>query len=150
MRRILVLLSTMVLAMLLAGGLALVAVSPAARADGECQPSASGSDVVCTFTYTGSAQSWTVPEGVTQATFDVFGAEGGSVPFGSVGADGGKASATIAVTEGERLQVNVGGRGGNGSVFGDATVPGGTGGFNGGGARGDNFCGRGGGGGGPA
>jgi hypothetical protein len=54
MRRTLMLLSTMMLAILLAGGLALVAVSPAARAaDGDCQPS--GSEVVCTFTYTGAA-----------------------------------------------------------------------------------------------
>lgn len=61
-----------------------------------CQPS--GSEVVCTFDYTGAAQSWTVPEGVTQATFDVFGAQGGSEPLGQAGGLGGKASATIDVT----------------------------------------------------
>jgi hypothetical protein len=65
MRRILVLLSTIALVLLLAGGLAYAA-------DGDCQPS--GSNVECTFTYTGNAQSWTVPEGVTQATFEVSGA----------------------------------------------------------------------------
>src|SRR5918994_844699 len=137
MRRILVLLSTMVLAMLLAGGLALVAVSPAARADGDCQPS--GSDVVCTFTYTGNAQSWTVPEGVTQATFDVSGAQGGGTPGGDgviQGGKGGEATATIPVTPGDTLQVNVGGKGGDG----DPNGPGGAGGFNGGAAGGVGCC----------
>src|SRR4029450_13478363 len=91
-----------------------VAVSPAARAaDGDCQPSVS--QVVCTFSYTGAAQSWTVPAGVTQATFVVVGAQGGDDPDGSSGGLGGKASATnVAVTPGETLQVNVGGEGGNG------------------------------------
>jgi Glycine rich protein len=130
MRRTLLLLSTMVLAILLAGGLALVAVSPAARADVDCQPS--GSEVVCTFTYTGAAQSWTVPEGVTQATFDVFGAQGGTEPRGNrSGGGGGKAHATIAVTPGDTLQVNVGGVGGTA-----AGGAGGAGGFNGGAAGG--------------
>src|SRR5918994_2728101 len=67
---------------------ALVAVSPAARAaGGDCQPS--GSQVGCTFSYTGAAQSWTVPEGVTQATFDVYGAGGGGASTRSFGGRGG-------------------------------------------------------------
>jgi hypothetical protein len=136
MRRTLMLLSTMVLAILLAGGLALVAVSPAARADGDCQPS--GSEVVCTFNFTGAAQSWTVPEEITQATFDVYGAQGGSSSSElgvSAGGLGGKASAIIAVTPGDTLQVNVGGRGGDG-----AGSVGGDGGFNGGAAGGNGCC----------
>jgi hypothetical protein len=135
-KRILVLLNTMVLAILLAGGLALVAVSPAARADVDCQPS--GSQVVCTITYTGAAQSWTVPEGVTQATFDVYGAQGGSSSSSlgvRAGGLGGKASATIGVTPGDTLQVNVGGRGGDG-----AGSAGGDGGFNDGGDGGNGCC----------
>ena len=148
MRRTLLLLSTMVLALFLAGGLALVAISPAARADGDCQPL--GSQVVCTFTFTGAAQSWTVPDGVTQATFDVYGAQGGNEAGGNgrFGGRGGRASATIAVTPGETLQVNVGGRGSNG-VVGEvcSNVPGGTGGFNGGAAGGSGlYSGAGGGG----
>ena len=102
MRRTLWLLSTMVLALLLAGGLALVAVSPAARADVDCQPS--GSEVVCTFTYTGAAQSWTVPSGVTQATFEVSGAQGGSdARHSAQGGVGGMARATIDVTPDDTL-----------------------------------------------
>jgi hypothetical protein len=141
MRRTLMLLSTTVLAILLAGGLALAALSPAARAaDGDCQPL--GSEVVCTFDYTGAAQSWTVPEGITQATFAVYGAQGGSSETTAAGTSagglGGKASATIAVDPGDTLQVNVGGAGGSGSnnVGGIAGFNDGGGGSDGGGGGG--------------
>jgi hypothetical protein len=134
MRRTLLLLSAMALALLLASGLALVALSPTARADGDCQPS--GSQVVCTFSYTGAAQNWTVPNGVTQATFDVYGAGGGGTRSAG-GGRGGEAKATISVTPGKTLQVNVGGRGGSGVTGTDITIPGGAGGFNGGAAGGD-------------
>jgi hypothetical protein len=148
MRRTLMLLSTMVLAISLAGGLALVALSPAARADVDCQPS--GSEVVCTFTYTGAAQSWTVPEGVTQATFEVSGAQGGwDARHSAQGGVGGMARATIDVTPDDTLQVNVGGAGADG-VTGppNAIVAGGAGGFNGGAAGGSgSLTGAGGGGG---
>jgi hypothetical protein len=137
MRRILMLLATMVMGVLVAGGVALAA-------DGVCRPS--GSNVTCTFTYTGNAQSWTVPEGVTQATFDVSGAQGGGTPdfdndFSNQffpGGKGGEATATITVTPGEMLQVNVGGKGHNGADF-DGGAAGGAGGFNGGAAGGDGF-----------
>ena len=77
-----------------------------------------------TFSFTGAAQSWTVPAGVTSATFDVFGAQGSA---GSSGPDfgpgglGGRATVTVAVTPGQTYQINVGGAG-----------SGITGGFNGG------------------
>jgi hypothetical protein len=89
---------------------ALVAVSPAARAaDGNCQPS--GSEVVCTFT--AFTSTWTVPDGVTQATFDVFGAQGGSGGgSGGQGGFGGEAKATFSnLQPSSQLQVNVGGSG---------------------------------------
>jgi hypothetical protein len=50
---------------------------------------------------------------VSQATFDVFGAQGGSVRSGKAGGFGGGASATISVAPGDTLQVNVGGAGGS-------------------------------------
>jgi hypothetical protein len=136
MRRTLMLLSTMVLTISLAGGLALVAGSPAARADVDCQPS--GSEVVCTFTYTGAAQSWTVPEGVTQATFEVSGAHGGTdARHTAQGGVGGMARATIDVTPADTLQVTVGGAGADGVIGApNAIVAGGAGGFNGGAAGG--------------
>jgi hypothetical protein len=91
-----------------------------------------------TFDFTGSAQTFTVPAGVTEITVDASGAAGGSgEAFASnpdcasnfgVGGLGGDTTAVIAVTPGEELQINVGGRGGDG-------LPGspGAGGFNGGG-----------------
>lgn len=85
-------------------------------------PTAVQADTV-PFNYVGAAQSWAVPAGVTQATFDLYGAQGG-------GTDGGKAAhvrTTITVTPGETLFVYVGGTGGLGAK-----------GFNGGGAGGSS------------
>ena len=64
-----------------------------------------------TLEYTGASQTWTVPVGVTQATFDLYGAQGGGA--GSLFAPGlgGRATATIAVTPGDTIQINVGGWG---------------------------------------
>ncbi len=66
--------------------------------------------VTCSYNGTngtdGSAQSWTVPAGVTQATFDVFGAQGG----GSSGGPGGEDVGTFTVTPGSTYQINVGGQ----------------------------------------
>jgi hypothetical protein len=72
-----------------------------------------------TFDYTGAARSWTVPPGVSSVAFDVFGAQGAGAE--GVGL-GGEARATIPVSPGQVLQINVGGRS-------DSS----TGGFNGGG-----------------
>ena len=38
---------------------------------------ASAAATTATFNYTGAAQTWTVPAGVTSATFDLYGAQGG-------------------------------------------------------------------------
>ncbi|MFL5908580.1 MAG: glycine-rich protein [Solirubrobacterales bacterium] len=73
-----------------------------------------------TFNYTGAAQTWTVPAAVTSASFDLLGAQGAAV-YGAAGL-GGRATATIPLTPGESIQLNVGGQGG---------TP--AGGFNGGG-----------------
>ncbi len=104
-----------------------VLVAPASEAQStlpaNCQPS--GSQIVCTFNYTGAAQSWTVPDGVSQATFDVFGAQGRSV--NDPGGLGGRVRATLSVTPGDAYRILVGG----------------TFGFNGGGAPGDGASGDG-------
>jgi hypothetical protein len=60
-----------------------------------------------TFSFTGGAQTFTVPHDVTRVTIDDLGAQGGLA-----GGNGGEATATISVTPGEVLQVNVGGQGG--------------------------------------
>jgi hypothetical protein len=81
------------------------------------------------FQYTGTSQTWTVPTGVTQATFDVFGAAGGGfTDFPFVRGLGGRATATLAVTPGDVIQINVGGEGT--TATGQLNPPGG---FNGGG-----------------
>src|SRR4051794_16284181 len=51
---------------------------------------------------------WVVPAGVTTATFDLDGGSGAGVG-GSIGGHGGETVATIAVTPGETLNVDVGG-----------------------------------------
>ena len=90
-----------------------------------------------TFEYTGAAQSWTVPAGVTSAAFELYGAAGGrggglSFPESAAG-KGARLSATLAVSPEQNFLLYVGGEGGD---------RGGTaGGFNGGGdgADGDFF-----------
>jgi hypothetical protein len=99
-----------------------------------------------TFSFTDGAQGFTVPANVCQITVDAFGAQGGdgdidSQVFG-VGALGGRAAATTAVTQGETLLVFVGGAGGDAPNIGigEAGFPdggdGGSGGTNAGGGGG--------------
>jgi hypothetical protein len=92
-----------------------------------------------TFSYTGGSQTFVVPEGVTELTIEVFGAQGGAAAGQSSdttataeGGLGGRAQVTFAVTPGAVLQVNVGGRGGDGTDAPSSGSPG----FNGGGAGG--------------
>jgi uncharacterized repeat protein (TIGR02543 family) len=71
----------------------------------------SGVSTTTTFNYTGSNQSWTVPAGVTRATFFLFGAGGGgNYKFG--GGGGGYATGSYAVTPGQTLTIIVGQGGG--------------------------------------
>ncbi|MBV9718342.1 MAG: hypothetical protein JOZ77_03425 [Candidatus Eremiobacteraeota bacterium] len=93
------------------------------------------------FAYTGAAQSFKVPSGVTHITVKASGAsgpsQGGSSCYFS-GGNGGIVKATIAVTPRETLAVFVGGEG-----TGDTSNcnVGSEGGFNGGGAGGnENYC----------
>ena len=60
-----------------------------------------------TFAYTGGSQLWTVPSGVISATFDLYGAAGGTSQYGTGGL-GGRATATLAVTPGDSIQIEVG------------------------------------------
>ena len=89
-----------------------------------------------TFDYTGAAQSWTVPADVHQATFDVFGAQGGNQGPLFDGAHGGRAIGTVAVTPGEVVTIMVGGRGVDASSV-SCGLDDGEGGFNGGGDGGN-------------
>ncbi len=84
-----------------------------------CTANGATQNCTVTFAYTGAAETWTVPAGVTQATFDLYGAQGGTAKGGK----GGRVTATVSVTPGAAYQIRVGGAG--------ATA---TAGFNGGGA----------------
>jgi hypothetical protein len=101
----------------------------------------SGNNVTCTYSYTGAAQTFTVPHGVSSVVVDARGAAGGESGFSvgagtfefphAVGGLGARVQGAVdGLTDGELLQVNVGGRGG-----GDGRE---TGGFNGGGNGGCN------------
>ena len=44
-----------------------------------------GDTATCTFSYTGAAETWVVPAGVTSATFELWGAQGGRVSLNAGG-----------------------------------------------------------------
>jgi len=73
-----------------------------------------------TYNFTGAAQTFVVPLGVTSLTVEAWGAKGGN--SGYTGASGGYTIGTITVTPGQTINVYVGGQG---------ALP--TGGWNGGG-----------------
>ncbi len=85
-----------------------------------------------TFTYTGAPQTWVVPEHVTSATIDAYGAQGGPSggTCGNGGGLGGHAVATVSVVPGNTLYVMVGGKGEDQSCLDGPGLPGG---YNGGG-----------------
>lgn len=63
-----------------------------------------------TFVYSGDYYSWTVPDGVTSLTLDLYGAQGGS--GNSAGGKGGRVSGDYAVSSGTTIYVYVGGQNG--------------------------------------
>jgi hypothetical protein len=80
-----------------------------------------------TFSYTGAAESFTVPECVTVITADAYGAQGGNGTFYNGGL-GGRVQATLTVVPNTSLSIRIGGAGGG------PCPGGGLPGFNGGGA----------------
>jgi hypothetical protein len=94
-----------------------------------------------TFQYTGSAQTFTVPQCIYSVAIDLYAAEGGIGTKGT-GGKGGRLQATLPVSPGATLSIHVGGKGADGNGAG--------GGWNGGGsgASGSGCYGGGGGGGG--
>lgn len=101
-----------------------------------------GSNPFATFGFTGAPQSFTVPLGITSITVVAKGAAGGpsDSPGVGVGGLGATVSATLSVTPGETLTVQIGGLGDTGS-----TVTPANGGYNGGGNTGTTGGGAGGG-----
>src|SRR5687768_18179562 len=97
----------------------------AAQGPTGCTTSVVGTDVTITCATPGS-YTWTVPTGLSVATFDVYGAQGGS-GGGSAGGRGGRARASVSLVPEQTLQINVGGRGNDASSLSE-----GSGGFGGG------------------
>lgn len=98
--------------------------------------SVSGATQTCVYDYTGAAQSWTVPVGVSAATVTAYGAAGAAgTQFGQVaGGAGGHEVATLSgLTTGQTFQVNVGGLGADGGEV-PSGYTGAAGGWNGGGS----------------
>ncbi len=70
------------------------------------------SNADATFDYTGSLQTWVVPDGVTEVTINAMGAQGGNSPGdAAIGGRGAQIEATVQVTPGETLNIVVGGQG---------------------------------------
>jgi hypothetical protein len=114
----------------------IVEAAPAAAA-GTCAPGrvANGATFTDTFCFTGGSQTWTVPAGVSQATFTLYGGQGGQAaapapPTPAPPGVGGGLTATLPVAAGTVLQVNVG----QGWPLGGGTSAGAS--FGGGGAAG--------------
>jgi Putative Ig domain len=136
--------STVAAGILAGGGLLGFAVSPAMAQTTPLDPLAacgapvtSAGTATVTCLYTGAAQYFTVPGGITQATFTLYGAEGGAAASpGQLGGLGAQVTATLPVSAGAVLQVNTGQGGGTGdqvSTF-NGGGAGGTGAGDGGGA----------------
>jgi hypothetical protein len=118
---------------------------------GSALDSASAADTSVTeisLGYTGSEQSFAVPAGVTQIIVVAYGAGGGAECYGNSGGQGASETATLPVTPGETLVINVGGAGGYPTGDAGYCNVAGAGGFNGGGAGGTSLGYSGGGGGG--
>jgi len=102
-------------------------------------PTADNSEV---FEYTGTVQSFTVPDNVTELTIECKAAPGGAPVGVGTGGAGGQVTATLVVTPGAQLDIYVGGMG--------AGHPSGVGGWPNGGNAGPILAGTSGGGGGGA
>ena len=74
------------------------------------------------FTYTGAAQTFVVPTGVTSLTVDAQGAAGGPNSGAVLGGNGARVQGPLTVTPAETLQINIGQAG---SLNGTATFGGG-------------------------
>ena len=112
-----------------AGGLMLAggATSLPASADTTCGTSgvfsSSSSTATCTYAYSGAADTFTVPSGVTSVTITAAGGQGGQGGTDVPGGKGAQLNSSFTVTPTESLNVVVGGTGGS-----DGEVGGGGGG----------------------
>jgi hypothetical protein len=107
----------------------LIALGAAALVAAACTPvkKSSPPPETVSFGCVGAAQFWTVPTGVTALVVDAYGAQGGGTATQTqiAGALGGRATAVITVSPGQLIQVDVGCRGGDGTIgnHGSAGLP---------------------------
>ncbi|MEB8337072.1 hypothetical protein OKJ99_06030, partial [Streptomyces endophyticus] len=73
---------------------------------------AAGSETVA---FSGAEHTVTVPENTCSVTIDAFGAAGGDALYGGAGGKGAEVRATVDVSAGQVLTVNVGGAGTGGT-----------------------------------
>lgn len=91
-----------------------------------------------TYNYTGGAQTFVVPTGVTSVDVDARGAQGGSsTTYGNQGGQGARVQTTFSVTSGTTWNIYVGGAGTNTNSSSGAARAGG---FNGGANGGTGAC----------
>jgi hypothetical protein len=93
-------------------GAALTRAQGTAGADTGCDTTGGPANYTVTCSV-GTDDTWTVPTGLTQATFAVEGAAGGSFPSASTGGSGGELSATLSVSAGSTYDIEVGATGGD-------------------------------------
>lgn len=95
--------------MLCVAGIAPLALSGTAHAQGSC--TVSGPTTTCTFAFTGTEQTFTVPNGVTQVDVTAIGAAGGLEGVNKTpGGRGAQVSGTLTgLSGGQTLYVEVGG-----------------------------------------
>ncbi len=92
---------------------------------GNCyDPNNLGQSETLDFAYTGSMQTWVVPDGVTQISITAFGGQGGSNGVNTPGGLGGEAAGDLTVTPGETIYIYVGGSGDSGGFNGGGVCQG--------------------------
>ena len=116
MRRAAVLAALVLIASFTASGISLRTHVNSALASGPCGAAGTFTDSPLTCTYSTGNDTFTVPDHVSQVTFDVFGAQGGGVRGTTTfqGGMGGESAGTFAVSAGQIYQVDVGQQGGDG------------------------------------
>jgi hypothetical protein len=112
-----------------AGALALAGGGAAPALAAGPAPSCSAGTCTVSFTTPGTGQSFTVPAGVPSLSVALYGGAGGATAFSGqavAGGDGALVTATLAVTPGQALGVDVGGAGAGSAGTTGAPVAGGA------------------------
>ncbi|HEY2214569.1 MAG TPA: glycine-rich protein, partial [Acidimicrobiales bacterium] len=118
---------------------AAVVAGPTLPASADVGCTSSGTNIMTVTCPVGLDDTWTVPTGVIDATFNVDGAQGGSSVNGDSGGSpgqGGELTATIPVTAGQTYDVEVGAAGGDAIAGVEFAIAAGAGGAPGGAAGG--------------